>query len=553
MNDHMDKMVNWYRKHFVMLIFCFIIFIEMEEQSIMKGNRHRYYVFLLTFIFILSSMPVYAGVAEPVNYDTESAVRIGLSNSVLLKQLKNKVKLSDLKYDIYKSIGNQLISGEEELQKGEQGLDAGISELDEKQEALNDAKLSILNGILPEGSDDVVIVPGALVIKAEDNIAEKITAFNAATGAGLDVDGITAKITSTVNKALAAKQKLLDKGKVSYEKNSTYLMNGEIDYAVAKATVSSALADNLGASTLDGFPAKYDANLLLDMAEASSTITVAAEGIYRNQIALMIQNSYYNVLKAQKLLAVKQSTMKRAEVQLQNAKDGFEAGMKAKDDVLLASIYNTGTKLEYEKALGDYNNALTELKKNMNIPEDQAVILEDAAASRSVPLELGEGLESGASNRLEVIKAEQQLKVYDAYMKLVDKRYSSSIKKFKEAELLQENAELELEKVKKDVESSIRQSYSTMVTMEKLLAEAGNMAEQARECLVIAQEKYKEGYGADSTLMKKLGLEASAGTMLEVISAEENLAQVEEKYVEILYGYNLSKAKYLIDIGYLTY
>lgn len=541
------------KEHVVALIFCIIIFIEMGEQSEMKGNKRRYFVFLLTFVFIFSSMPVSAGSAEPVNYDTESAIRTGLSNSILLKQLSNKVKLSDLKYDIYKSIGSQLISGEEELQKGEKALGAGLSELEESQDALNEAKISILNGILPEGAEDVVIVPNALVIEAGDNIAEKITAFNAATGAGLDVDGITAKIVSSVKKTLAAKQKLLDKGKIDYEKNSSYLLGGEIDYAVAKATVSSALADNLGASTLDGFPAKYDANLLLDMAEASSTITIAAEGIYRNQIALMIQNSYYNVLKAQKLLEVKQSTMKRAEVQLQNAKDGYDAGMKAKDDVLLASIYNTGTKLEYEKALDDYNNALTELKKNMNIPNDQAVILEDAAASRSIPLELDEGLESGASNRLEIIKAEQQLKVYDAYMKLVDKRYSSSIKKFKEAELLQQNAELELEKVKKDVECSIRQSYSTMTTMEKLLAEAGDMVEQARECLVIAQEKYKEGYGADSTLMKKLGLEASAGTMLEVISAEENLAQVEEKYVEILYGYNLSKAKYLIDIGYLTY
>jgi len=519
----------------------------------MKGNRHRHFVFLLAVIFIISSIPVFAETAGPVNYDTESAVRTGLANSILLKQLKNKVELSDLKHDIYKSIGNQLISGEEELQNGEKGLSTGLSELDASQDALNEAKISILNGILPEGAEDVVIVPGALIIEAGDNIAEKITAFNAATGAGLNVEGITAKIVSTVNKALAAKQKLLDKGRVTYEKNSTYLVNGEIDFAVAKATVSSSLADNLDASTLDGFSARYDASLLLDMAEAASTVTVAAEGIYRNQIALMIQNSYYNVLKAQKLLEVKQRTLKRAETQLQNAKDGYDAGMKAKDDMLLASIYHTGTRLEYEKALDDYNNALTELKKNMNIPEDQAIMLEEATAVKSTPMELSKGLESGASNRLEIVKAEQQLEVYDSYMKLVKKRYSKSIKKFQEAELLQENAELELEKVKKEVEASIRQSYNTMTTMEKMLEEARDMVDQAKECVTIAQEKYKEGFGADSALMKKLGLEASSGTILEVISTEENLAQIEEKYVEILYGYNLSKAKYLVDIGYLTY
>lgn len=519
----------------------------------MKVVKHRVSGIILTLILFTGSINAFAAASEPVTYDAEAAVRTGLTNSILLKQLDNKVLLSDLKYNIYKGIGNDLISGEEDLREGEGALGAGLTELDESQDALNEAKISILNGILPEGSADIVIVPGALVIEAGDDIAEKITAFNSATGAGLDVELLVSRITAEVNKVLAEKQRQLDKGKIDYEENSSYLLEGKIDYMVAKATIASALSENLDVSSLDGFGAKYEASLLRDMAKASSTVTVAAEGIYKNQIALMIQNSYYNVLKTRKLVEVKASTMKRAETQLQNAKDGCDVGMKARDDVLLASIYYTGARLEYEKAFDDYNNALAELKKNMNIPDDQTIILEEAAAVKSIPMELGEGLESGGVNRLEVVKTEQQLELYTSYMKLVDKRYSSSNKRYKEAELLQENAELELERVKRDVECSIRQSYSTMTTMEKMLEEAKDMVEQARECLTIAQEKYKEGFGADSALMKKLDLEASAGTILEVISAEENLAQVEEKYVEILYGYNLSKAKYLVDIGYLTY
>lgn len=519
----------------------------------MKGMKYRVFSVILALIFSASAMKVFAESSEPVNYDVESAVRKGLNSSIVLRQLDNKVLLGDIKYDIYKSVGNKLMNGQDELSSGASELSKGLSTIDASQDALNAAKIAIANGILPEGAEDAEIIPNVLVIKPGENIVEKITAFNTATGAKLDAAAILASITAKVNQPLTKKQSELDKVKITYEKSRSNLVDGKISLQVAKATVASALAENLDVSSLDGFSADNEASLLRDMAEASITVTAAAKGIYKNQIALMIQNSYYNVLKAQKLLQVKESTMKRAEIQLQNAKDACDAGMKAKDDVLLASIYYTGTRLEYEKAFDDYNNTFVELKKNMNIPNDQAIILEDVTRDNALPMELSMGLESGAKNRLEVVKAEQQSEVYDAYMKLIERGYSSKIKRYQEAEVLQDNAHLELEKVKKDVESSIRESYNTMAAMGTMLETAKDMANEATECLTIAQERYKAGFGVDSSLMKNAGLESSAGTLLEVISAEENLAKVQEKYVEILYGYNLSKAKYLIDIGYLKY
>jgi hypothetical protein len=38
-----------------------------------------------------------------------------------------------------------------------------------------------------------------------------------------------------------------------------------------------------------------------------------------------------------------------------------------------------------------------------------------------------------------------------------------------------------------------------------------------------------------------------------VLAAEENLAAIEEKVVQIIYGYNLAKMKYFNDIGYFIY
>lgn len=528
----------------------------------MKKNITRIFciVLVLILIFSLSADIVFADAEEPGVYSIQSAVRVGISNSILLQQLDNKVTLSRLKTDAYNEIADDLADGKRDLGNGEASADSALTTIDTSQDAINQAKLDILNGVLPSGSTNIPLFNGALILKAGDNVGEKIKKFSDDNGLGMtdaQISAMVAGVMEEVDKAasplLATKQKELDKGKVTYQKQLLNLVDGKIDYKVAKANITSALADKLDISDLSGLTTSSATSLMYKLADAAARITVASQGIYRNQIALQIQNSYYNVLKAKKLVEVKELAMKRAESQYQFAKDSYEAGMKAKDDMLLANIYYTGTKLEYQKAQDDYYNAQIELKKNMGIPMEQTMELEDVTADSGLPMDLESGLKSGLENRLEIIIAMQQDEVYKVNQGFVQSEYNKKTDQYTEAEYLRKNADLEVERVKKDVESSIRQSYNTMVTMADMLSNAQGMVDQARECVDIAQDKYTEGFGGDSTLLKKLGMEASSGTVLEVISAEENLAQVEEKYVEILYGYNLSKAKYLNDIAYLTY
>ena len=519
----------------------------------MKNKSIKAFCLLQAVIFTISINIAFADTSQTGNYDIQSAVRMGLSNSILLKQLNNKVILNDLKVDAYDKIGDDLIDGETDLSSGVTKIKSSITSIDTYQDAINQAKIDILNGKLPAGSADVVIVANALIIKAGDDISQKIKDFNTATGAGLDVTEITAQITKAAKVKISENQKLLDKNKTTYEEGLMTLDDGKIDYKIAKASIASTLADKLDISELNGLSDASQAELLGKMTRAAAKITLASKGIYKNQIALSIENDYYNVLKAKKLMEVKKATMQRGESQYQFAKDGYEAGMKAKDDMLLANIYYTGTTLEYIKAESDYENSFIELKKNMNISMDKDIELEDVTSDTENEIQLNDGLKQGLTNRLEIIKADQQKEIYKLDLQLVQDEYLEESDQYTESAYLSDNAVLELEKVKEEVESSIRQSYNTMATMKSLLDTAADMVSQAKECRDIAQEKYNEGFVADSSLLKKLNIESAAGTVLEVLSAEENLAQVEEKYIELLYGYNLSKAKYLNDIAYLTY
>lgn len=542
---------------------------------------------VLICALFMTNIVVYAEDGE--KYTIESAVEVGLENSILLQQLEDKITLSELKYRAYKDITSDLDGGQDELGEGEKEVETAYGTIVASQETLNNAKLDLLSDYYPEGFDpytvipetqfSVITIPELTIIPGNESsnrktVTEQFQEY-AAENAGLvkvlgpyasgnaslqkvlymltNPEESARTFTKQVKQTVRELQATLDEGKIDYEEGLLTLVDGKIDFAVAKANIASSLAKQLDMSELSKLSVSDDRKLLLQMSKSLATVTFASKGIYRDQIALQIQNSYYNALKAKKLVDVKKSTLDRAETQYQFSKDGYETGMKAKDSMLLSDLFLTGARLEYDKAVNDYENSLIELKKNINIPMDMDITLEEADMNETVAMSLEEGLALGLEGRLEIIKAAEQVDIYDTNLTVVKRHYNNKSEQYKEALRLKNLAILEQEKAAKDVESSIRQSYNTMKTMEAMLEQAGGMAAQARECVDIAQSKYTEGFGTDSALLDKLGIAASSGTVLEVISAEENLIQVEEKYIEILYGFNLAKAKYLSDIAYLTY
>ncbi|MCX7711916.1 MAG: TolC family protein [Clostridia bacterium] len=331
------------------------------------------------------------------------------------------------------------------------------------------------------------------------------------------------------------------------------LNSGSQKLGEALITAGGSLSEKLNMASMESLGVDSTGELMTSMTDAQLTVTKSSYEIYKNQIAMLIKKSYYDVLKAEKMLAVKEKAMERGKKQWEFARDSYEAGMKAKDDMLLAEVYYKGTQIEYKKALGDKRNAFIELKKNMNIPAETEIKLKDVLAEKIEPQNLEEGLISGMKNRLEMKKALAEEVIYIANHNYVKRYYDRITFQYAEAELRKEKAVLNFDRTKQEVESSIRQSYETLNTTGEMLETSKEMAEKAKESLEIAEYKYKEGFGSDSSLLKKLDLESSAGTIVEVLAAEENLSQVEAKAVEITYGYNLAKIKYFNDIGKFIY
>ena len=86
-----------------------------------------------------------------------------------------------------------------------------------------------------------------------------------------------------------------------------------------------------------------------------------------------------------------------------------------------------------------------------------------------------------------------------------------------------------------------------------MLESTKEMVDEAKENLEIAILKYKEGFGVETSLLKNLNLEDSAGTIVEVLAAEEKLAEIEESVVQVTYAYNLARMQYLNNTGNFLY
>jgi hypothetical protein len=111
----------------------------------------------------------------------------------------------------------------------------------------------------------------------------------------------------------------------------------------------------------------------------------------RKQYALLTRQKYYEVLKAQRLVDVKKAAVRRAENQYQMAKASFEAGFRAKDDMLMAEAQLSLLKADLANGQNALNLAEIALKQVMGLAQKTLIKLEDDFIfDRNItPLEIG--------------------------------------------------------------------------------------------------------------------------------------------------------------------
>lgn len=559
-------------------------------------------------ILVLFIVPVYAEEQPyelPDNEETdeimtivlpvEDAVLFALENSTSLKILDNKIDLAGIQKseaysniadmedakDTLKSANKLLNSKESELDTGQEQLDAALSALEVGIAPVDIPLESDGNPIVDASGNQLVILQGANIhdnlfaILSSDDMSGTVLqqmigavtqdVYDSMTEeqrAGLKVqviEGIIEQMTAVIEAALMEEfevsQTTISESSIAIDEARETITLKWLEFDSAMEDASGEIQSKINYNSTITLDVDDASDLMLTMADVNLDVTRYAKKIYTNQIAMLVYKNYYDALYAQKILELKERAMERGKIQFDLTKLSYENGMKSKDDYLLSKMYYTGTVINHRLAEADYKNAMYELKKNMNINMMSEIVLIDSMMSEVSEFELEDGLNSGLTKRLEVQQILGKLEICKLNEEiLLDMyKYKSSDYRLEEAKLLVEGAEIELSETKRMVESEIYQSYELVEATGTMMSEAQDLVTDAQEVVDIAELKYEQGYGLENALMKELNLETSAGTIVELIAANEKLTEIEAQVAYIRYNYTMSVIKYQNDAGILTY
>lgn len=495
-----------------------------------------------------------------LDLSAEDAVTYGLDHNLSIQILDNKIDLAIIASSNARTNVNDLKSAEHKLEKASDKLKSKKKELSAAQESLDEARTTLAKGLAPvpiplTDSSGNPITDGdgnQIILPVGSNILNSLKAL------GLSDDeayAMSLLISASITAELDSTQDTIDENSVALEEAAeTIELNEDAFEAVLKDT-SEKINTKINYNSIVSLDTDDAGKLIIRMAGVNLDITRYAKSIYKNQIAMLIQKNYYDALHAEKILALKTTAKERGEAQYNIVKLSYDNGMKAKDDFLLSKMYYDSTVITYQLAEATYQNALFELKKNIGLDMNASITLKDSMLTEVTEEDLDYGLKTGLTNRIEIQKNLGQLMIYTINEDILTSNdtYNRESKAKKEAILLREGSELELEKNKLLVSSQINQSYQTMVATGKMLAFTDGLITNAEDVVTIANLKYEQGFGAENALLKEMNLQESSGTIIELIAAQEKLADIEAQVAKIRYSYTMSKIKYYNDSGILTY
>ncbi len=312
-----------------------------------------------------------------------------------------------------------------------------------------------------------------------------------------------------------------------------------------------------------------------------SGLTNILEGYYlkeKSKLALInyemkfvydVENVYFNVLKAKKILEVRKKSLERAEENFKLAEEKYKEGLISSLDYLNIKLQKENSLLNYKIAEKSYIDALYEFKLILGIKGDTIFIPEDLKGEFQEFYEPKEKIlyqyeAERVSEKLEKINFFYNIfsflpEVYFSYYYF----YSDSVlhNLFKEPEKTKSlyltfslrfwNYPFNLFKGKNSLDIEKENLKKVFLVSKINLEKAKKEIEIEKLVLETAKEKLKSAEIGYQIAIEsfKLGKISS----IELKQAEENLTNSQVDYISALYDYNLSISYYLYLTGNLNY
>lgn len=292
----------------------------------------------------------------------------------------------------------------------------------------------------------------------------------------------------------------------------------------------------------------------------------------KQQVKAATMSAYYQALQAKNQIKVAQDSVNTLTEHLKNVNAQYTVGTVAKSDVLGTQVQMANAEQNLINANNSYDVAIASLNNVMGLPTDTELNLTDSLDYNVYEIPLEECTAYARSNRPDVLMADYQVAIAEAgvqqakagYMPKVsaqaskswagedpfgseetDKRYAQNNNwtagvvvswdiwdnnvtqsKVNQSKAAVAKAEAAAENTRQSGDLEVRTAYLNLKAAEKSINTTQVAVDKAQEDYKIAQVRYAAG----------------VGTNLDVMDAEEKLAQAQTNYYTALYNYNSSKA-----------
>ncbi|EJL27529.1 TolC family protein [Brevibacillus sp. BC25] len=319
------------------------------------------------------------------------------------------------------------------------------------------------------------------------------------------------------------------KSNVSLQNAILDAKNADINNSITYRSTAQMTADML--ESLDAAQAKYVRSAQSEMTKKLNALAVkTTEG----KIKLGAQDAYYKLIFAQDDLNLKKQSLARAEAQLKVAKAAFDVGTNAKTDVLEAEMGVAGAKAQLTTAENNMEIAVMDLNDFLGVDlQKEWKVVSANKQMAPISITMKEAEKQALSKRLEITKAEEEIKLAELNVKLIAEYTAASTLSGQQARNNVEKSQLAIDEAKRTVSKDVAQAYLNL-----------NAAREA-----IDFQKAAKDSAAESYRLKNLRFENGLATTLEVIQSEEALSTRENEYQKSILTYNLAVVNFENALG----
>jgi outer membrane protein len=353
----------------------------------------------------------------------------------------------------------------------------------------------------------------------------------------------------------------------------TQVGNGEI----ADETINTKYKDFSGRASLNVFSG-FSKFSTLSSAKNSLAAAEATRDYTRQLVVEDVVAAYYNLLRYLELLDVAIETRDQTQRELERTETYFRLGSAAKSDVLQQRVQLENTKLDVVVAENTVKKAFADLAYTMNRPLASAFTVDRSALETDFEVgEVSELYAEALANRLDLRSTEHQVEArrkdvttassnlwpsvdlfagYTRYNNESPYRFGgqeSDSKNFgysvtwnvfdrlqtfsrrSQAKANARIAEYELDQARLNVQVEVRQLHNSLVEARERAKVSQESIVQSEEDLRLAQERFRVG----------------AGTTLDVIVAQVNLANARAQEVQAKCDYLIARARMDRAVGRL--